>query len=69
MTTAIFNTSEIAVGDTVYMTDVWSGKQWGREVVAVTKATISIDDFGTTRKFTRREDTFWNRDDYIMVAA
>jgi hypothetical protein len=67
MTTAIFSPSEINTGDIILMCDAWSGKQWRRMVTKVTKATVTIDDFGTERRFARREDTFWNGDDYLMV--
>ena len=66
-TTAIFTPAEIAVGEIILMCDAWSGKQWRRMVTKTTKATITIDDFGTERKFTRKDDTFWNGDDHLMA--
>ncbi len=67
--TGMFTPSELKQGDTVYTVDAWSGKEWPATVVKTTPATITVDVYPAPRTFRRREDTYWNGSDYIMVAA
>jgi hypothetical protein len=66
----IFNITEIATGDTILVQNAFGGTDWANEVVAVTAKTITVKEAdGTTTTFRNRNGAWWNRNEYLILAA